>query len=79
MNLLHLVCKFIKVILTIIDRMVLLEYIHALTAGISRHSSANIVLKLSPKISSVACELTLNNPVSVCHVRASIPCIVEIV
>src|SRR5262249_40129907 len=51
MDLLHLVCKFVKVNLTVIVRMVLPEYIHPLTAGISRHSRPNFVLKFSPKIS----------------------------
>jgi hypothetical protein len=65
MDLLHLVYKFIKVNLTIIVRMVLSEYIHPLTAGISRHSRPDLVLKFPPKISPVACELTLSNPLSV--------------
>jgi hypothetical protein len=65
MDLLQLVCKFVKVNLTIIVRMVLPEYIHALTAGISRHSRPDFVLKFPPKISPVAYELTLSNPVSV--------------
>jgi hypothetical protein len=45
--------------------MVLSEYIHPLTAGISRHSRPDLVLKFPPKISPVACELTLSNPLSV--------------
>jgi hypothetical protein len=65
MDLLQLVCEFIKVDLTVIVRMVLPEYIHALTAGISRHSRPDFVLKLSPKLSPGACELTLSNPLSV--------------
>src|SRR5215467_4947038 len=79
MDLLHLVCKFVKVNLTIIVRMVLPEYIHALTAGISCHSRPNFVLKFSPKLSPVACELTLSNSLRVCHGRASTPRIFEIV
>jgi len=62
MDLLHLVCKFVKVNLTVIVRMVLPEYIDPLTAGISRHSRPDFVLKFSPKISPVAYELTLSNP-----------------
>ena|SRR6516225_1357354 len=79
MDLLHLVCKFVKVNLTVIIRMVLSEYIHSLTAGISRHSRPDFVLKLSPKLSPVVCELTLSNPLRVCHGRASTPRIFEIV
>src|SRR5262249_38942236 len=62
MGLLLLVCKFLKVILITIGRMVLSEYIHALTAGSGRHSRPNFVLNLSSKMSPVACELTLSNP-----------------
>jgi len=65
MGLLLLVCKFIKVILIIIAIIILSEYIDALTAGISCHSIPNFVLKLSPKMSPVAYELTLSNPLSV--------------
>jgi hypothetical protein len=65
MDLLHLVCKFVKVNLTVIVRMVLPEYIHALTAGISRHLRPNFVLELSPKLWPVAYELTLSNPLRV--------------
>src|SRR5262249_46844572 len=79
MDLLHLVCKFVKVNLTVIIRMVLPEYIHPLTAGISHHSRPNFVLKFSPKISPIAYELTLSNPLRVCHGRASTPRIFEIV
>src|SRR5215471_16893806 len=79
MDLLHLVCKFVKVNLTVIVRMVLPEYIHGLTAGISRHSRPNFVLKFSPKISPVACERTLSNPLRVCHGTARTPRIFEIV
>jgi len=79
MDLLHLVCKFVKVNLTVIVRMVLPEYIHALTAGISRHLRPDFVLKFSPKISPVACKLTLSNSLRVCHGRASMPRIFEIV
>src|SRR6516225_6277256 len=79
MDLLHLVCKFVKVNLAVIVRMVLPEYIHALTAGISRHSRPNFVLKFSPKISPIAYKLTLSNPLRVCHGRASTLRIFEIV
>src|SRR6516225_290778 len=79
MDLLHLVCKFVKVNLTVIVRMVLPEYIDPLTAGISRHSRPDFVLKFSPKISPIAYELTLSNPLRVCYGRASTPRIFEIV
>ena len=79
MDLLQLVCKFAKVTLTIIVIIVLPEYIDALTAWISRHSRPNFILKLSSKISPVAYELTLSNPLSVVRVRASNPSISEIV
>src|SRR5215831_17312307 len=45
----------------------------------SRHSRPDFVLKFSPKISPIAYELTLSNPLSVCHGRASTPRIFEIV
>src|SRR6516225_7375932 len=79
MDLLHLVCKFVKVNLTVIVRMVLPEYIHALTAGSSRHSRPDFVLKFSPKMSHVAYELTLSIPLRVCNGRASTPRRFEIV
>src|SRR6516165_8061458 len=52
---------------------------HTLTAGIGRHLRANFVLKPSPKVSPVAKELTLSNPLSIVRVRTGNACIVEIV